>query len=200
MIATFGVPPQRGVREAVSALRSEGLVLNRQGVGAVRRGRRQKRPFRITQAEPRQIGGRGCLRVMELRTGVRSRPPGRRRAALGQAPWPRSRPNRHDRRRDERGEARSSGFRVHRQDRAADRQSAFRELLGYSATTSFRDERAIGSSAATSRPRLRQGAARARVTRPRSPRQAEAARAGARRTSQTAFRASTSASVATPLP
>src|SRR5215471_19086075 len=46
MMATFGVS-RTVVREAVAALRSEGLVLTRQGVGAFVATDGQKRPFRI---------------------------------------------------------------------------------------------------------------------------------------------------------
>jgi DNA-binding FadR family transcriptional regulator len=67
MMATFGVS-RTVVREAVSALRSEGLVMTRQGVGAFVATDAQQRPFRI---EPR--GGKSVpevLRIMELRMGV----------------------------------------------------------------------------------------------------------------------------------
>jgi len=67
MMATFGVS-RTVVREAVSALRSEGLVMTRQGVGAFVATDAQQRPFRI---EPR--GAKSVpevLRIMELRMGV----------------------------------------------------------------------------------------------------------------------------------
>jgi GntR family transcriptional repressor for pyruvate dehydrogenase complex len=67
MMATFGVS-RTVVREAVSALRSEGLVLTRQGVGAFVAADAQKRPFRIAPAEAKSVGE--VLRVMELRMGV----------------------------------------------------------------------------------------------------------------------------------
>src|SRR5271156_4997596 len=54
MMATFGVS-RTVVREAVSALRSEGLVLTRQGVGAFVATDRQKRPFRIDQKDPKSV-------------------------------------------------------------------------------------------------------------------------------------------------
>jgi GntR family transcriptional repressor for pyruvate dehydrogenase complex len=57
MMAAFGVS-RTVVREAVAALRAEGLVETRQGVG----------PFRIDPAEVRSITD--VLNVMELRTGV----------------------------------------------------------------------------------------------------------------------------------
>src|SRR6185312_3879483 len=55
------------VREAVAALRAEGLVVTRQGVGAFV-GETARRPFRI---EPSELGTlREVLQVMELRTGI----------------------------------------------------------------------------------------------------------------------------------
>src|ERR1700737_3852494 len=55
------------VREAIAALRAEGLVVTRQGAGAiVAEGAR--RPFRI---DPAALGSlREVLAVMELRTGI----------------------------------------------------------------------------------------------------------------------------------
>lgn len=67
MMATFGVS-RTVVREAVSALRSEGLVLTRQGVGAFVAGDAQKRPFRIDPEGARSVPE--VLRIMELRMGV----------------------------------------------------------------------------------------------------------------------------------
>jgi GntR family transcriptional regulator, transcriptional repressor for pyruvate dehydrogenase complex len=66
MIASTGVS-RTVVREAVAALRAQGLVLTRQGVGAfvAERGRR---PFQIEPAELNSL--REVLAVMELRTGV----------------------------------------------------------------------------------------------------------------------------------
>lgn len=67
MMTTFGVS-RTVVREAVSALRSEGLVLTRQGVGAFVAADAQKRPFRI---DPQDISSvPEVLRIMELRMGV----------------------------------------------------------------------------------------------------------------------------------
>jgi GntR family transcriptional repressor for pyruvate dehydrogenase complex len=67
MMATFGVS-RTVVREAVSALRSEGLVLTRQGVGAFVAADAQKRPFRIDPADAKSVAE--VLRIMELRMGV----------------------------------------------------------------------------------------------------------------------------------
>jgi DNA-binding FadR family transcriptional regulator len=66
-MATFGVS-RTVVREAVSALRSEGLVLTRQGVGAFVAADAQKRPFRIDPEGARSVPD--VLRIMELRMGV----------------------------------------------------------------------------------------------------------------------------------
>jgi DNA-binding FadR family transcriptional regulator len=66
LIAATGVS-RTVVREAVAALRAEGLVVTRQGVGAfVADGAR--RPFRINPVELRSL--REILDVMELRTGI----------------------------------------------------------------------------------------------------------------------------------
>jgi DNA-binding FadR family transcriptional regulator len=56
------------VREAVAALRAEGLVETRQGVGAFVVRDVQRRPFRIDADGLRSIAE--VLQVMELRTGV----------------------------------------------------------------------------------------------------------------------------------
>jgi GntR family transcriptional regulator, transcriptional repressor for pyruvate dehydrogenase complex len=56
------------VREAVAALRAEGLVETRQGVGAFVVRDVQRRPFRIDPEELRSLGE--VLNVMELRTGI----------------------------------------------------------------------------------------------------------------------------------
>jgi GntR family transcriptional repressor for pyruvate dehydrogenase complex len=56
------------VREAVAALRAEGLVVTRQGVGAFVSAEPQRAPFRI---EPERLQSLGdILNVMELRLGV----------------------------------------------------------------------------------------------------------------------------------
>ncbi len=56
------------VREAVAALRAEGLVITRQGVGAFVSAEPQRAPFRI---EPERLETLGdILGVMELRLGV----------------------------------------------------------------------------------------------------------------------------------
>ncbi len=67
MIAAFGVS-RTVVREAVAALRAEGLVATRQGVGAFVAEEMQLRPFRIDPDGRASIGE--VLQVMELRTGV----------------------------------------------------------------------------------------------------------------------------------
>jgi len=56
------------VREAVAALRADGLVVTRQGVGAFVSAAPQQAPFRIDQEGMRSIGD--MLHVMELRLGV----------------------------------------------------------------------------------------------------------------------------------
>ena len=66
MIAATGVS-RTVVREAVAALRAEGLVVTRQGVGAFVADN-ARRPFRIEPSEVRSI--REVLEVMELRTGI----------------------------------------------------------------------------------------------------------------------------------
>jgi GntR family transcriptional repressor for pyruvate dehydrogenase complex len=66
MIAAFGVS-RTVIREAVAALRSEGLVVTRQGIGTiVADGTR--RPFRLDLDELRSIAE--IVEVAELRTGV----------------------------------------------------------------------------------------------------------------------------------
>jgi GntR family transcriptional regulator, transcriptional repressor for pyruvate dehydrogenase complex len=66
MITAFGVS-RTVVREAVAALRAEGLVATRQGVGAFVADR-ANRMFRI---EPEEVGSlREVIEVMELRTGI----------------------------------------------------------------------------------------------------------------------------------
>jgi GntR family transcriptional repressor for pyruvate dehydrogenase complex len=67
MIAAFGVS-RTVVREAVAALRAEGLVATRQGVGAFVAESADPRPFRI---EPGGLASiEEVLALMELRTGV----------------------------------------------------------------------------------------------------------------------------------
>jgi DNA-binding FadR family transcriptional regulator len=66
LIAASGVS-RTVVREAIAALRAEGLVVTRQGAGAfVAEGSR--RPFRIDPADLDSLGE--VLAVMELRTGI----------------------------------------------------------------------------------------------------------------------------------
>jgi len=67
MMVAFGVS-RTVVREAVAALRAEGLVETRQGVGAFVSRDLQRRPFRIDPAATPNIGE--VLNVMELRIGV----------------------------------------------------------------------------------------------------------------------------------
>ena len=69
MIAAFGVS-RTVVREAVAALRAEGLVATRQGVGAFVAEDSAPRPFRIEPGGLASIDE--VLRLMELRTGVES--------------------------------------------------------------------------------------------------------------------------------
>jgi DNA-binding FadR family transcriptional regulator len=66
LIAASGVS-RTVVREAVAALRAEGLVLTRQGVGAFVADN-TRRPFRIDLDELKSL--RETLQVMELRTGI----------------------------------------------------------------------------------------------------------------------------------
>jgi DNA-binding FadR family transcriptional regulator len=66
MIAATGVS-RTVVREAVAALRAEGLVITRQGVGAFVADR-QRGPFRIKHNELGSL--HDVLQVMELRTGI----------------------------------------------------------------------------------------------------------------------------------
>jgi GntR family transcriptional regulator, transcriptional repressor for pyruvate dehydrogenase complex len=63
----FGVS-RTVVREAVAALRAEGLIETRQGVGAFVAQDIQRRPFRIDPDELRTIGE--VVNVMELRIGL----------------------------------------------------------------------------------------------------------------------------------
>ncbi|HTZ81460.1 MAG TPA: FCD domain-containing protein [Stellaceae bacterium] len=67
MMAAFGVS-RTVVREAVAALRAEGLVETRQGLGAFVSRDVQRRPFRIDPGEVRELAD--LLNVMELRTAV----------------------------------------------------------------------------------------------------------------------------------
>jgi GntR family transcriptional repressor for pyruvate dehydrogenase complex len=66
LIAASGVS-RTVVREAVAALRAEGLVVTRQGVGAFVADK-TRRPFRINHDERRTL--HEMLQVMELRTGI----------------------------------------------------------------------------------------------------------------------------------
>src|SRR5258708_18098416 len=67
MMASFGVS-RTVIREAVSARRSEGLVLTRQGVGAFVAADVQGRPFRIDPDGLKSL--HEILRIMELRMSV----------------------------------------------------------------------------------------------------------------------------------
>jgi GntR family transcriptional repressor for pyruvate dehydrogenase complex len=66
MIAATGVS-RTVIREAVAALRADGLVVTRQGVGAFVADR-VRRPFRVDFDENSTL--REVLNVMELRTGA----------------------------------------------------------------------------------------------------------------------------------
>jgi len=66
LIAATGVS-RTVVREAVAALRAEGLVVTRQGVGAFV-AETPRRPFRIETGDLQSL--RDVIQVMELRTGV----------------------------------------------------------------------------------------------------------------------------------
>lgn len=67
MMAAAGVS-RTVVREAVAALRAEGLVITRQGVGAFVAPELERRPFRVDREGLRTLDE--VLHVMELRTGV----------------------------------------------------------------------------------------------------------------------------------
>lgn len=67
MIATFGVS-RTVVREAIAALRAEGLVESRQGAGVFVAGDMSRRPFRIDPDGLQSI--QGVIDVMELRMAV----------------------------------------------------------------------------------------------------------------------------------
>ncbi len=67
MMSAMGVS-RTVVREAVAALRAEGLVITRQGVGAFVASDAKRRPFRL---DPDGIGTLGeAIKVMELRRAV----------------------------------------------------------------------------------------------------------------------------------
>ncbi len=66
MIAATGVS-RTVIREAVAALRADGLVVTRQGVGAFV-AENVRRPFRVDFDESSSLGE--VLNVMELRAGV----------------------------------------------------------------------------------------------------------------------------------
>src|SRR5438105_12879931 len=63
------------VREAVAALRAEGLVITRQGVGAFVSAEPQRAPFRIEPERMQSLSD--ILGVMELRLGVEVESAGR---------------------------------------------------------------------------------------------------------------------------
>lgn len=67
MMAALGVS-RTVVREAVSALRADGLVMTRQGVGAFVAADARRRPFRLDPAGMRSIGE--VVNVMELRRAM----------------------------------------------------------------------------------------------------------------------------------
>ena len=67
MIAAFGVS-RTVVREAIAALRAEGLVESRQGAGVFVVGDKRRRPFRIEADGAATV--EGVLGIMELRRSV----------------------------------------------------------------------------------------------------------------------------------
>jgi DNA-binding FadR family transcriptional regulator len=67
MIAAFGVS-RTVVREALAALRAEGLIDTRQGAGAFVSGDNSRRPFRIPAEGVQNISD--VIRIIELRLGI----------------------------------------------------------------------------------------------------------------------------------
>jgi len=67
MIAAFGVS-RTVVREALAALRAEGLIETRQGAGAFVSGDNSRRPFRILADGVQNISD--VIRIIELRLGI----------------------------------------------------------------------------------------------------------------------------------
>jgi DNA-binding FadR family transcriptional regulator len=67
MIAAFGVS-RTVVREALAALRAEGLILTRQGAGAFVSADMRRRPFRVTGEGPLKIAD--VISITELRLGI----------------------------------------------------------------------------------------------------------------------------------
>lgn len=67
MVASFGVS-RTVIREAVAALRAEGLVVTRQGLGAFVSDNAERRPFRIDPDGLSSI--KDVLNIMELRMSV----------------------------------------------------------------------------------------------------------------------------------
>jgi DNA-binding transcriptional regulator YhcF (GntR family) len=61
------------VREAVAALRADGLVITRQGLGAFVPADVQRRPFRIDPDEVKSAND--VLQILELRMGLETKPP-----------------------------------------------------------------------------------------------------------------------------
>src|SRR5215470_3815297 len=119
LIASAGVS-RTVVREAIAALRAEGLVVTRQGAGAfVADGSR--RPFKIEPSEPGSLAE--ILALMELRTAIEVEAAGL--AAERDEPTPHRRRLRSDRPRDyARRIGDQPGLRVPSQHRGRDRQSA----------------------------------------------------------------------------
>ena len=67
MIVAFGVS-RTVVREALAALRAEGLILTRQGAGAFVSGDTRRRPFRVSSEGPQNISD--VISITELRLGI----------------------------------------------------------------------------------------------------------------------------------
>ncbi len=157
LIAATGVS-RTVVREAVAALRAEGLVVTRQGVGAFVPDN-ARRSFRVDLDQLSSL--REVLDVMELRTGIEIETAGlaAERAATGADSQDRRLPRRHRRRDQARRGRHRSGFRASLQHRGRYRQSAVPALSGAS--------RALHHSAPdhSRRPRAAQARLRTRPSR-----------------------------------
>ena len=82
MIAAFGVS-RTVVREAIAALRAEGLVESRQGAGVFVVGDKRRRPFRLDADGAETV--EGVLAIMELRRSVEIEAAGLAAARRGEA-------------------------------------------------------------------------------------------------------------------